>query len=203
VVLAGSTVQMATLHNESEIARKDIRIGDTVVIRKAGDIIPEVVEPLKELRSGQEKVFTMPSRCPECNTTLEKMKQDEAVWRCPNIHCPARVQNQIEHFASKAALDIDGMGEKNVEALLGAKLIKDAADLYMLTVDDLLGLDRFADISANKLIQAIQGRKKVALNRFIYGLGIRHVGSQTAVDLANHFRSLEALSTATIDDRNR
>ncbi|HEY5441980.1 MAG TPA: NAD-dependent DNA ligase LigA, partial [Candidatus Saccharimonadales bacterium] len=125
VVIAGSTVQMATLHNESEIARKDIRIGDTVIVHKAGDIIPEVVEPLVKLRSGSEKPFVMPTHCPECNTKLVKYKAEDAVWRCPNEHCPSRAWKRIEHFASKGALDIEGLGEKNVIALLEAELIQD------------------------------------------------------------------------------
>jgi len=202
VVVAGSTVQMATLHNESEVLRKDIRIGDTIIVHKAGDIIPEVVEALVKLRTGKEKPFVMPTHCPECNTKLVKLKADEAVWRCPNVQCPARVQNQIRHFASKAALDIEGMGEKNVLALLDAKLIRDAADLYALTKEHLLTLERFADISAAKLEASIQSKKHPTLSRFIYALGIRQVGAQTAVDLANTFHSLETLQSATIDELN-
>lgn len=200
VVVAGSTVQMATLHNEGEIKRKDIRIGDTVVVRKAGDVIPEVVEPLTKLRDGSEKPFVMPTNCPECNTKLVKQKADEAVWRCPNINCPSRLHNHIGHFASKGALDIEGMGEKNVLALLDAKLIKDTADIYALTKEQLLTLDRFAEISASKLIAAIQEKKRPSLARFVFGLGIRHVGTQTAIDLANHFHTLEKIGQATIEE---
>ena len=199
VVVAGSTVQMATLHNESEIARKDIRVGDTVIVHKAGDIIPEIVEPLVSLRDGSEKPFVMPSVCPECGTSLAKAKAEDAAWRCPNVNCPARAWKRIEHYASKAALDIEGLGEKNVIALLDASLISDAADIYGLRADQLLQLDRFADVSANKLVTAIQAKTRPPLARFIYGLGIRHIGTQTAIDLANNFRSLEALQTATID----
>ena len=199
VVVAGSTVQMATLHNEGEVLRKDIRIGDTVIIHKAGDVIPEVIEPLVKLRTGSEKVFKMPGECPECGTGLVKKKADEAVWRCPNAACPARSHKQIEHFASKAALDIEGLGEKNVLALLDAKLIKEPADIYTLSKDQILKLDRFAEISASKLISAIQEKKNPPLSRFIFALGIRHVGTQTAVDLANHFGSLDNLRKATID----
>jgi DNA ligase (NAD+) len=200
VVIAGSTVQMATLHNESEVARKDIRVGDTVIVHKAGDIIPEVIEPLVKLRNGSEKAFQMPTHCPECNTKLIKFKAEDAVWRCPNENCPSRSWKRIEHFASKSALDIEGLGEKNVIALLNANLIKDPADIYTLKVEQVLELDRFAEISANKLVAAIQSKKQPPLSRFIYSLGIRHVGTQTAIDLANHFRSLEALSQATIDE---
>lgn len=199
VVVAGSTVQMATLHNESEIARKDIRIGDTVVVRKAGDIIPEVVEPMAKLRGGSEKVFIMPTHCPECGTKLSKVKQADAVWRCPNEACPSRSWKRVQHFASKSALDIEGLGEKNVIALLGAGLVKDPADIYTIKKEDLLGLERFADISAEKLVKNIQSSKKPSLARFLYGLGIRHVGVQTAIDLSTHFHSLNNISAATID----
>lgn len=200
VVVAGSTVQMATLHNEGEVQRKDVRVGDTIIVHKAGDIIPEVVEVLKTLRTGKEKPFVMPTKCPECGTSLEKAKAAEAVWRCPNYACPARVHNQIQHYASRAALDIEGLGEKNVLALLDAGLIRDAADLYTLTKEQLLRLDRFADISATKLVASIQQKKIPSLSHFLYGLGIRHVGAQTAVDLAVHFGSLDKLREATVDE---
>ena len=199
VVVAGSTVQMATLHNEGEVQRKDIRIGDTVIVQKAGDVIPEVVRPLAELRSGSEKKFKMPTYCPDCNTKLVKTK-DEAVWRCPNNSCPSRAWKQIQHYASKDAVDIEGLGEKNVIALLQASLIKDAADIYTIKKEDLLKLERFADISASKLAKAIQDKKNPPLPRFIYGLGIRHIGTQTAIDLATYFKTLNKLSQATIDE---
>ncbi len=200
VVVAGSTVQMATLHNESEVARKDIRVGDTVIIHKAGDIIPEVVEPLIKLRTGSEHKFVMPKTCPECGTKLSKVKAEDAVWRCPNEQCPSRVFKRIQHYASKAALDIEGLGEKNVISLLDGGLIKEAPDIYGLSKEAVLKLERFAEVSAAKLVNAIQSKKNPPLDRFLYGLGIRQVGSQTAVDLANHFRSLEALAKATIDE---
>lgn len=199
VVVAGSTVQMATLHNESEVARKDIRVGDTIIVHKAGDIIPEVVQALIKLRNGSEKPYVMPKHCPECNTKLVKYKATDAVWRCPNESCPSRAWKRIEHFASKPALDIEGLGEKNVIALLNTQLVKDVSDIYTLKPEDLLKLERFAEVSANKLVAAIQTKTHPALPRFIYGLGIRHVGTQTAVDLATEFRSLEKLSAATID----
>ncbi len=200
VVIAGSTVQMATLHNEGEVSRKDIRVGDTVIVHKAGDIIPEVVEPLIKLRDGSEKPFQMPTNCPDCGTKLVKYKAEDAVWRCPNEACPSRSWKRIEHFASKSALDIEGLGEKNVIALINADLVKDSADIYKLTPEDLLKLDRFAEISANKLVASIQTKKQPPLGRFVYGLGIRQVGTQTAIDLANHFRTLEAIGDATIDE---
>lgn len=200
VLVAGSTVQMATLHNESEVLRKDIRVGDTVIIHKAGDIIPEIVEPLVTLRNGSEKRFSMPTHCPECSTKLVKLKAEDAAWRCPNEACPSRAWKRIEHFASKGALDIEGLGEKNVIALINADLVHDIADIYSLTKEQVVELDRFAEVSASKLVNAIQAKKTPTLARFIYGLGIRHIGTQTAIDLANHFRSLEALSKATIDE---
>lgn len=199
VVVAGSTVQMATLHNEGEVIRKDIRIGDTVIIHKAGDIIPEVVEPLATLRDGSEKSFEMPQDCPECGTELIKNKADEAVWRCPNNSCPSRVWKRIQHYASKSALDIEGLGEKNVIALIDAGLIKETPDIYDLKKEDLLNLERFADISSAKLVNAIQARKNPPLARFLYGLGIRHVGVQTAVDLANRFKRLDNIGSATYE----
>ena len=202
VVVAGSTVQMATLHNEGEIARKDIRVGDTVIVHKAGDIIPEVVEPLVTLRDGSEKVFVMPSHCPECNTLLVKYKAEDAIWRCPNHNCPSRSWKRIEHFASKSALYIEGLGEKNVIAMIESELVKDQADIYKLKVDQVIKLERFAEVSANKLVDAIQSKTKPTLARFVYGLGIRHIGTQTAIDLSNHYRSLEALAEATIEDLN-
>jgi DNA ligase (NAD+) len=200
VVVAGSTVQMATLHNEGEVHRKDIRIGDTVIVQKAGDVIPEVVKPLAKLRSGSEKKFKMPTHCPDCGTKLVKIKDTEAIWRCPNNACPSRAWKQIQHYASKDAVDIEGLGEKNVIALLQARLIQDAADIYKITKEDLLKLDRFAEISASKLIKAIQDKRYPPLPRFIYGLGIRHIGTQTAIDLATHFRTLSKLSDSTIDE---
>lgn len=196
VLVAGSTVQMATLHNAGEVARKDVRIGDTVIIQKAGDIIPEVVGPLKELRTGKEKQFVMPKDCPVCGQPLHK-EEKEAIWRCVNFDCPAVERERIIHFASKNAFDIEGMGEKNVDAFLTAGIIKDVADLFTLTEEDLLKLERFAEISAKKLISSIQQRKVVSLDRFIFALGIRHVGEQTAFDIADHFGSLQKFRSAT------
>jgi DNA ligase (NAD+) len=198
-VVAGSTIQMATLHNAGEIARKDIRIGDTVIIQKAGDVIPEVVAALPKLRTGAEKLFKMPTVCPICGTKLVKGDK-EAVWRCPNFNCYALERGRIIHFASKDALDIEGLGEQTVDALLESKLIADAADLFHLTVDDVAGMPRFAQKSATNLVSGIQARKMVPLDRFIYGLGIRHVGRQTATDLAAHFGTLDNYRRATIDE---
>ena len=199
VVVAGSTVQMATLHNQGEVERKDIRIGDTVIIQKAGDIIPEVVRPLTELRTGNEKRFFMPENCPECGKALKKQKADEAVWRCINTKCPARVSNQIQHFACKGALDIEGLGKKNVEALLESGLINNTAGLYALTKEQILGLDRFAEKSADNLINAVATKKTPPLHKFVFALGIRHVGAQTAVDLSQKFKNLDNIGTATYE----
>ena len=198
-LVAGSTVGMATLHNESEIKRKDIRIGDTVIIQKAGDIIPEVVEPLPKLRTGAERVFVMPAACPVCGQPLHK-EAKEAVWRCINFDCPALGRGRIIHFASKTAFDIEGLGESTVDALLDSGLIKDSADVFSLTAADLLTVDRFADISAAKLASAIQAKKTVTLDRFIYAMGIRHTGLQTARDLAAHFGSLSNFKLATPEE---
>lgn len=199
VPVAGTTVQMATLHNAGEVKRKDIRIGDTVIIHKAGDIIPEVIESLAKLRTGKEQKFAMPKSCPECGTKLVK-ENEEAVWRCPNNRCPARMQNQIGHFASKGAMDIDGLGEKNVVALMESGLINDVADLYSLHPEQLIKLERFAEISAHKLVDSIQKTKNPTLNKFLFALGMRHVGSQTARDLAENFHTLDNLRRATIDE---
>jgi DNA ligase (NAD+) len=191
---------MATLHNASEIERKDVRVGDTVIVEKAGDIIPAVIRSLEELRTGGEKKFIFPTNCPECGTNLTKLKDDEAVWRCPNNSCPARVSRRIQHFASRAAMDIDGLGEKNVEALLESGLIKDPADLYSLQFEQVLSLERFAEISAQKLVDSIDRKKKPKLPKFIFALGIRQVGAQTAIDLAERFKTLENLSLAILED---
>ncbi|HSX48234.1 MAG TPA: NAD-dependent DNA ligase LigA, partial [Candidatus Nanoarchaeia archaeon] len=198
-VVAGSTIQMATLHNESEIHRKDIRVGDTVIIQKAGDVIPEVVASLPKLRTGDEKVFKMPSSCPICGTKLVKTDK-EAVWRCPNQNCYALERGRIIHFGSKGAFDIEGLGEQTVDALLDSRLIADSADLFNLTIDDVAGMPRFAQKSAENLVNAIQERKDVALDRYIYGLGIRHVGAQTALDLAEYFGSLVKFRNSNLEE---
>jgi DNA ligase (NAD+) len=203
VIIAGSRVQMATLHNQNEIEKKDIRIGDTVIVHKAGDIIPEIVEPLISLRDGSEKKFKMYSLCPVCHSKLVKKDSDEVVWRCPNKNCPSRTWKAIEHFASKQALDIEGLGEKNVIALIEAKLINDPADLFNIKQADLLKLDRFATVSAKKLITNIKAKKTPQLSRFIYGLGIRHIGAQTADDLARRFGSLSKLEQVTFEQLNQ
>ena len=201
VVVAGTTVQHASLHNADEIARLDVRRGDTVVIFKAGDIIPQVQNVLKELRPADSKPIDYLAELARQYPELEFVRPaGEAVYRVKGLTGPLILKRALAHFASKGALDIDTLGEKNVEALVEAGLVNDLADIYRLTKDDLLQLERFADISAQKLINAIAAKKQPALERFLFGLGIRHVGAQTAIDLANHFESIEKLSQATIDE---
>lgn len=200
VQVAGTTVQHASLHNADEIARKDVRIGDTVIIFKAGDIIPQVERVVLELRPKDAQVFNyeqaLSEQYPEL--TFERTNGD-VVYRVKGATSDAMVKRSIEYYASKAALDIDTLGEKNVEVLVDAGLVRDMADIYALTVEQVVALDRFAAISAQKLVAAIQAKKAPELERFILGLGIRHVGSQTAIDLAKRFESIEALSVATLE----
>ena len=201
VVVAGTTVQHASLHNADEIARLDVRRGDTVVIFKAGDIIPQVQTVLKELRPEDSKPIDYSVELARQYPELEFVRPaGEAVYRVKGLSGPLILKRSLAHFASKGALDIDTLGEKNVEALVEAGLVNDLADIYWLTKGDLLNLERFAEISAQKLIDAIAAKKQPALERFLFGLGIRHVGAQTAIDLANHFESIEKLSQATIDE---
>lgn len=201
VQVAGTTVQHASLHNADEIARKDIRVGDTVVIFKAGDIIPQVESVVTELRPKDAKRFNYEQALKEQYPELEFIRPEgEAVYRVKGATGPLLLKRALEYYASKTALDIDTLGEKNVVALVEAGLVKDIADIYTLTTGDLLKLDRFADISAAKLIDAIQAKKNPPLEKFILGLGIRHVGTQTAIDLANQFESIGALQVATIEE---
>lgn len=201
VVVAGTTVQHASLHNADEIARKDVRVGDTVVIFKAGDIIPQVLKVLTELRPKKTKPFDMTAELKRQYPELQFVRPEgEAVYRVKDATGKLLLKQAVAHFASKGALDIDGMGEKNVAALVDAKLVHDLADIYTLTKEQVIGLERFADISAGKLVEAVGRVKQPELPRFIYGLGIRHAGSQTAIDLAEAFGSVEKLQTATLDD---
>ncbi len=201
VVVAGTTVQHASLHNADEIARKDVRIGDTVVIFKAGDIIPQVESVVTELRPKNAKRFEYERALKDQYPELEFERQGaDVVYRVKGQSGPLQLKRSIEHFASKGALDIDTLGEKNVTALVDAGYVRDFADLYALTKDQLLQLDRFAEISAAKLIDAIADKKTPPLEKFLFGLGIRHVGAQTAIDLVNAFESLDALEHATVDD---
>ena len=201
VVVAGTTVQHASLHNADEIARLDVRRGDTVVIFKAGDIIPQVQTVLKELRAADSKPIDYSAELARQYPELEFVRPaGEAVYRVKGLTGPLILKRALAHFASKGALDIDTLGEKNVEALVDAGLVRDLADIYLLEKKQLLALERFAEISAQKLITAIADKKHPNLERFLYGLGIRHIGAQTAIDLANHFESIERLALATIDE---
>ncbi len=198
VVVAGSTVQHASLHNADEIARKDIRVGDTVVIYKAGDIIPQVQSVIEKLRPKSARQFSMEKELARQYPELEfERPSGEAVYRVKGATGPLLLKRALEHFASKGALDIDTLGEKNVEALVNAGLVSDLADIYELSKEQFVKLDRFAEISADNLANAIAEKKNPPLARFIYALGIRHVGAQTAVDLANAFKRLDNLGSAT------
>jgi DNA ligase (NAD+) len=201
VPVAGTTVQHASLHNADEIGRKDIRVGDTVVIFKAGDIIPQVLQVLTDLRPKGTKAFDMEAELKRQYPELEfERPEGEAVYRVKGATGPLLLKRALAHFASKGALDIDGMGDKNVAALVDAELVKDIADIYTLTKEQVMSLERFAEISATNLVVAVAKVKQPPLPRFIYGLGIRHVGSQTAIDLSEHFGSLDKLSKATLDE---
>ena len=200
VDVAGTTVQHASLHNADEIARLDVRIGDTVVIFKAGDIIPQVESVLTELRPKSAPQFDFAAELARQYPELEFDRPDgEVVYRVKGASGPILLKRALQHFASKGALDIDSLGEKNVIALVDAGLVHDLADVYTLTKDQVLALDRFAEISATKLIEAIAAKKRPPLERFIFALGIRHVGAQTAVDLAKRFQGIAALQRATLE----
>ncbi len=201
VQVAGTTVQHASLHNADEIARLDVRRGDTVIIFKAGDIIPQVQSVLLELRPENTKPIDYPAELVRQYPELEFVRPEgEVVYRVKGLTGDLILKRSLEHFASKGALDIDTLGEKNVVALVDAGLVKDLADIYRLTKTDLLSLERFADISATKLIEAIADKKQPSLERFVFGLGIRHVGVQTAIDLVNAFKDLGRLAHSTIDE---
>jgi len=200
VTVAGTTVQHASLHNADEIDRKDIRIGDTVVIYKAGDIIPQVQKVITELRPDGSKRFRYEAELKRQYPDLSFARSDgDVVYRVTNQSNDVMLKRGLQHFASRAALDIDGLGEKNVVTLVDANLVDDFADIYSLTQSQLESLDRFATLSASKLLSAINEKRQPPLSKFIFGLGIRHVGAQTAVDLANTFKKLDTLGTATYD----
>ncbi|MEG6569321.1 NAD-dependent DNA ligase LigA [Thermoanaerobacterium thermosaccharolyticum] len=199
VKIAGSIVSRATLHNEDYIKEKDIRIGDTVIIQKAGEIIPEVVSVVKEDRKGDEKYFNMPDTCPECGATTVRLP-GEAVTRCTGLNCPAKLKRGIIHFASKDAMDIDGLGPAVIGQLLDNHLIHNIADLYYLKYDDLIKLDRMGDKSVKNLLNAIEESKGRDLDRVIFGLGIDLIGSKAASILANHFKTMDSLEEASFDE---
>jgi DNA ligase (NAD+) len=196
--VAGSVVSRATLHNFDQIKKLGIKIGDTVIIQKAGDVIPEVVEPLPNLRTGEEKKFVLPKKCPACGTKLAR-HSGEVDYYCPNKKCFALTKRYIDFFVSKKAFDIEHLGPKIVEQLIVNGLVRGPADLFLLKEGDLKPLERFAEKSASNLVEAIQKSKKIHLARFIFALGIRHVGEETAIDLANYFASLKSLEKASLE----
>ncbi|WP_394185412.1 NAD-dependent DNA ligase LigA [Metabacillus halosaccharovorans] len=199
VRVAGTTVQRASLHNEDLIREKDIKLGDTVVVKKAGDIIPEVVNVLVEHRTGEEQEFSMPTHCPACESDLVRI-EGEVALRCINPQCPAQIQEGLIHFVSRNAMNIDGLGERVVSQLFHAGLIKDVADLYRLTREQLLGLERMGEKSTDNLLQAIEQSKENSLERLLFGLGIRHVGSKAAKTLAQQFETIENLQKSTEEE---
>ncbi|MDW4511170.1 NAD-dependent DNA ligase LigA [Priestia megaterium] len=199
VQVAGTTVQRASLHNEDLIREKDIRIGDYVVVKKAGDIIPEVVNVIEEKRTGEEQEFTMPTHCPECESELVRL-EGEVALRCINPSCPAQIREGLIHFVSRNAMNIDGLGEKVISQLFREQLIKDVADIYTLTKQQLIELERMGEKSADNLIAAIEASKENSLERLLFGLGIRHVGAKAAKTLAQHFETIDKLTKATYDE---
>lgn len=201
-IVAGSTVSRATLHNADEIKRKDIKVGDTVVIRKAGDVIPEVVEPIKRMRTGKEKEFRMPTECPICGGGVVR-REGEIDFYCADRNCSTRELRQLNHFVSKGAFEIDGLGPKIMEQLVAQGLVKDASDIFSLTEGDLEPLERFADKSAKNLVESINRSKDITLENFICASGISHVGAQMAKDLAQQFGSLDDFRNASKKDLNR
>lgn len=199
VRVAGTVVKRASLHNEDLIKEKDIRIGDSVVIRKAGDIIPEVVNVLLDRRTGNEKPFAMPTHCPSCDHELIRVAGEVAL-RCVNPFCPSQIREGLIHFASRDAMNIEGLGERVVSQLFDANLIKTFTDLYLLTKEQLLSLERFGEKSADKLISAIQASKENSLEKLLFGLGIRHVGAKAAKTLAQHFQTIDRLMEASVEE---
>jgi DNA ligase (NAD+) len=199
VDVGGVTISRATLHNLDEIKRLGLKIGDTVIAGRAGDVIPDILKVLPELRTGKENDFKMPKTCPSCGRPLVN-SVSEIIWRCENQDCPAKKREQFYHFVSRSAFDIVGLGPKIIDRLADENLISDSADLFNLKEGDILPLERFAEKSAKNLILAIQSKKKINLPRFIYALGIRNIGQETARDLAEHFGSLEKLAAAPLED---
>jgi DNA ligase (NAD+) len=201
VEIGGTTVRLATLHNFDLIRAKDLRVGDMVLVKRAGDVIPQVIGPVPEKRDANDppKKVRIPTKCPSCGTKVERDEEEVAIY-CPNVACPDRQLEAIVHFASRGAMDIRGLSYARIEQLIAASLVHDVADLYALTVEQLTSLDRFADLSANNLIAAIETSKQQPLSRLLFGLGIRHVGQTAAQLLARHFGSLDVLRRATADD---
>jgi len=198
VTVSGVTVSRASLHNWDEIERLDIRVGDYVIVERAGDVIPDVVKVLTEKRTGQERQIPLPKECPECNAPVQK-PPGEVVPRCRNLHCPAQAIERLKHFVSRDAMDIESLGEKQLSQLLAAGKIKDLADLYLLGKEDLYAMERMGDTLAEKLLRSIEASKKRPLSKLLFGLGIRHVGRNTARILAKRFASLDELAKCSVD----
>lgn len=198
VKVAGTTVQRASLHNEDLIREKDIKIGDQVVVKKAGDIIPEVVRALADRRTGEELDFQMPSHCQECESELVRL-EGEVALRCINPKCPAQIREGLIHFVSRDAMNIEGLGEKVISQLFAEHLIHDVADIYKLSREQLLGLERMGEKSVQNLLQAIEASKENSLEKLLFGLGIRHVGAKAAKTLALHFDTMDSLAAATYE----
>jgi DNA ligase (NAD+) len=199
VIVAHARVKLATLHNEDDIRRKDIRVGDTVIVQRAGDVIPQVVGPVVSRRTGEEQVFEMPKDCPVCETPVVR-PEGEAMSYCPNRACPAQIFRLLVHFASRGAMDIEGLGESMCDQLLKNSLVRDIGDVYFLKKEDLLKLERMGEKSADNLLAGIEASKQRPLGRVIFALGIRHVGGETAELLAGHFGSIDAIANATLED---
>ncbi|HSI04698.1 MAG TPA: NAD-dependent DNA ligase LigA, partial [Myxococcota bacterium] len=197
VQVGGVTVTSATLHNAEEIARKDVRAGDSVLVRRAGDVIPEVVQVILEKRPASATPFVFPTTCPSCGAAVVR-DEGEVVWRCPNtVSCPAQVRERIRHWAGRRAMDIEGLGDKIVNALVDKELVRDVADLYTLTLEQLTAMERFGEKSASNLLSAIASSREQPLSRFMFALGVRHIGETVAARLAEHFRSVDAMLAAT------
>jgi len=199
VRLSGITISRATLHNEDEIKRKDIRIGDYVLIERSGDVIPKIVSPMKERRTGREKIFVMPTRCPVCHSEAFR-PEGEAIARCTNPSCPAKLRESLLHFAARRAMTIEGLGEALVDQLLEKKLVRSIPDIYALKYDDLVDLERMGPKSSENLLDEIQKSKSNDIARLIFALGIRHVGERLAQMLAAHFRGIDMLAAAGVEE---
>jgi DNA ligase (NAD+) len=199
VEIGGATVKLATLHNEELITSKDLRIGDWVQVKRAGEVIPQIIAPVPDRRDGSERKWRMPKKCPACGTPVERDEDGVAIY-CPNVACPGRRLEGLVHFASRGAMDIRGLSYARIEQLVEANFVTDVADIFAITVDDLVSLDRFAEKSAENLIAAIEDAKTRPFSRLLNGLGIRHVGAGAAQLLARHFGSLDALAKATEAD---
>ncbi len=192
-------VQRATLHNEDEIKRKDVRIGDTVLVQKAGEVIPEVVKVILEKRTGQEKEFVMPSKCPVCGAKVFR-SEGEVVSRCNSLSCSAQIKERIRHFASRDAMDIEGLGPAIIDQLVETGQIKDISDLYFLKRDDLISLERMAEKSADKLLAAIEKSKEKSFSNLIYGLGIRYVGVHTSKVITRYYPTLDKFRKSNLEE---